>query len=144
MGSPPRMVIRRWIEIVRRALSQPTRDIVENAGADGSMVVGKLREAGDSRLGYDAQQGEYVDMVRAGIVDPTKVVRLELQNGASVAGLLITTKVLVSPIGQLGNSVFPTAAILPDDDSFGAEALQAHLAIPPPARAAPSEGLVFF
>ena len=83
------------IEIVRRALAQPTRDIVENAGADGALVVGKLQERGDRNFGYDAQRGEYVDMVKAGIVDPTKVMRLALQNGASVAGLLITTKVLV-------------------------------------------------
>jgi chaperonin GroEL (HSP60 family) len=83
------------IDIVRRALSQPTRDIAENAGADGALVVGKLRDGADPNLGYDAQRGEYVDMVKAGIVDPTKVMRLALQNGASVAGLLITTQVLV-------------------------------------------------
>jgi chaperonin GroEL len=83
------------IEIVRRALCQPTRDIAENAGADGALIVGKLRDGGDPNLGYDAQRGEYVDMPKAGIVDPTKVMRLALQNGASVAGLLITTKVLV-------------------------------------------------
>jgi len=86
---------RMGIEIVRKALSQPTRDIVENAGVDGALVVAKLVEAKDPDRGYDAQRGEYVDMVKAGIVDPTKVMRLALQNGASVAGLLITTKVLV-------------------------------------------------
>lgn len=104
------------IDLVRRALSQPTRDIVENAGADGALIVGKLREGNNPNLGYDAQQGAYVDMVKAGIVDPTKVMRLALQNGASVAGLLITTKVLVvekpdRPTGHSG---------LPDSSEFAA------------------------
>jgi chaperonin GroEL len=86
---------RMGIDIVRRALSWPTREIANNAGADGSLVVGKLLEADDPNLGYDAQRGEYVDMIKAGIIDPAKVMRLALQNAASVAGLLITTQVLV-------------------------------------------------
>ena len=76
------------IEIVRRALQAPVRQIAENAGADGSVVVGKLLDKGDTNCGYDAQTGEYVDMVKAGIIDPTKVVRLALQDAASIAGLL--------------------------------------------------------
>jgi chaperonin GroEL len=83
------------IDIVRRALKSPVRGIADNAGVDGAVIVGKLLESTDTNYGYDAQRGEYCDMVKTGIVDPTKVVRLELQNAASVAGLLITTEVLV-------------------------------------------------
>ena len=83
------------IDIVRRALSYPTRLIAENAGADSSMIVGKLLEQGDVNHGFDAQTGTYTDMVKAGIIDPTKVVRLALQGAASVAALLITTEAMV-------------------------------------------------
>ncbi|HZT18439.1 MAG TPA: chaperonin GroEL, partial [Dongiaceae bacterium] len=79
------------IDIVRRALQAPARQIAENAGADGSVVVGKLLESNDTNYGFDAQNGQYTDMLKAGIIDPTKVVRLALQDAASVAGLLITT-----------------------------------------------------
>ncbi|HUA52896.1 MAG TPA: chaperonin GroEL [Candidatus Sulfotelmatobacter sp.] len=84
------------IDIVRRALQMPTRQIAENAGADGSIVVGKLLESKDANYGYDAQSGEYTDLVKAGIIDPTKVVRLALQDAASVAGLLITTEAMIA------------------------------------------------
>jgi chaperonin GroEL len=84
------------IEIVRRALVFPTRLIAENAGADGAVIVGKLLEKGDVTYGYDAQAGVYADMVKSGIIDPTKVVRLALQGAASVAGLLITTGAMVA------------------------------------------------
>src|ERR1700758_1355561 len=84
------------IEIVRRALQIPVRTIAENAGTDGSIVIGKLLDKDNANYGYDAQSGEYVDMVKAGIVDPTKVVRLALQDAASVAGLLITTEAMVA------------------------------------------------
>jgi chaperonin GroEL len=84
------------IDIVRRALAYPTRLIAENAGADGSVVVGKLLERGDVTYGYDAQKGSYTDMVKDGIIDPTKVVRLALQGAASVAALLITTEAMVA------------------------------------------------
>ncbi len=84
------------IDIVRRALTYPTRLIAENAGADGSIVVGKLLEKGDINHGFDAQTGTYTDMVKAGIIDPTKVVRLALQGAASVAALLITTEAMVA------------------------------------------------
>jgi chaperonin GroEL len=84
------------IDIVRRALVAPTRQIAENAGADGSMVVGKLFDQDDPDFGFDAQSGEYRDLVKAGVVDPTKVVRTALQEAASVAGLLITTEAMVA------------------------------------------------
>ena len=84
------------IDIVRRALAAPARLIAENAGADGSIVVGKLLEKTDGNHGFDAQSGNYTDMVKAGIIDPTKVVRLALQGAASVAGLLITTEAMVA------------------------------------------------
>jgi chaperonin GroEL len=84
------------IEIVRRALQIPARIIAENAGMDGSIVVGKLMDKDNANWGFDAQTGEFVDMVKAGIIDPTKVVRLALQDAASVAGLLITTEAMVA------------------------------------------------
>jgi chaperonin GroEL len=84
------------IDIVRKAIQMPARQIVENAGADGSVVVGKLLESNDHNHGFDAQTGEYVNMVKAGIIDPTKVVRLALQDASSVAGLLITTEAMVA------------------------------------------------
>jgi len=83
------------IDMVRRALAYPTRLIAENAGADGSVVIGKLLERDDVNFGYDAQAGAYTDMVKAGIIDPAKVVRLTLQGAASVAALLITTEAMV-------------------------------------------------
>ncbi|NQV59426.1 MAG: chaperonin GroEL [Alphaproteobacteria bacterium] len=84
------------VDIVRRALQAPLRQIVENAGVDGAVVAGKLLESKDMNLGFDAQTEKYVDMFKAGIVDPTKVVRAALQDAASVAGLLITTEVMVA------------------------------------------------
>jgi chaperonin GroEL len=84
------------IDIVRRALQAPARQIFENAGVDGSVIVGKLLEKGDVNHGFDAQSGNYVDMVKAGIIDPTKVVRLALQGAASIAALLITTEAMVA------------------------------------------------
>ena len=84
------------IDIVRRALQAPARQIVANAGAGGAVVVGKLLERGDVNQGYDAQLGEVTDMVKSGIIDPTKVVRLALQGAASVASLILTTAVMVA------------------------------------------------
>jgi chaperonin GroEL len=84
------------IDIVRRALQAPTRQIAENAGVDGSLVVGKLLENKNANWGFDAQKGEYTDLVKVGIIDPTKVVRLALTDAASVAGLLITTEAMVA------------------------------------------------
>ncbi len=84
------------IDIVRRAIQSPVRQIVENAGVEGSVVVGKLLDKTDTNFGFDAQKGEYCDMVKCGIIDPVKVVRLALQDAASVAGLLITTEAMVT------------------------------------------------
>jgi chaperonin GroEL len=84
------------IEIVRKALGWPAKQIVINAGADGSIVAGKLVEKNDANWGYDAQNDTYVDMFKAGIVDPTKVVRTALQDAASIAGLLITTEAMIA------------------------------------------------
>jgi chaperonin GroEL len=84
------------VDIVRRALQAPVRMIAGNAGVDGSIVVGKLLEQSDTDYGYNAQTGEYGNLVKAGVIDPTKVVRTTLQNAASVAGLLITTEAMVA------------------------------------------------
>jgi chaperonin GroEL len=84
------------IDIVRRALQAPVRQIAENAGSDGAVVAGKLLESNDTNWGFDAQKGEYTDLIKAGIIDPTKVVRTALQDAASVAGLLITTEALIA------------------------------------------------
>src|SRR5215472_1049128 len=84
------------IDILRRTLQSPARQIAENAGTDGSLVIGKLMESTDTNYGYDAQTGQYTNMIKAGIIDPTKVVRLALQDAASVAGLLVTTEAMVA------------------------------------------------
>ena len=84
------------INIVRRAIQYPIRQIVSNAGQEASIIVGKLSEQKSNTFGYNAQTGEYVDFIDAGIVDPTKVVRVALQNAASVAGLLITTEAMIT------------------------------------------------
>jgi chaperonin GroEL len=84
------------VDIVRRALETPVRTIANNAGVDGSVIVGKLKESKASSEGYDAQADEFVDMFKAGIIDPTKVVRTCLQNAASIAGILITTEAMVA------------------------------------------------
>ena len=84
------------INIVRRALQAPARQIANNAGADGAVIVGKLMEITDAAKGYDAQSDEFTDLIKAGVIDPTKVVRSALQNAASVAGLLITTESMVA------------------------------------------------
>ena len=99
------------IDIVRRALQAPARQIFANAGADGSIVIGKLLDKGDATYGFDAQSGNYVDMLKAGIIDPTKVVRLALQGAASIAGLLITTEAMIAEK--------PTNDVLPADGMDG-------------------------
>lgn len=84
------------VNIVKRALQAPLRQIVENAGMDGAIVVGKLSESKDINFGFDAQKMEYIDMFKAGIIDPTKVVRTALQDAASVASLIITTEAIIT------------------------------------------------
>ncbi len=86
------------VEIVRRALGVPLRQIAENAGEDGAVIAGKVSESKDTNFGFDASTGKYVDMVKSGIVDPTKVVRVALQDAASVSGLLITTEAMVAEV----------------------------------------------
>jgi chaperonin GroEL len=86
------------VDIVRKALSWPARQIAVNAGDDGSVVIGKILEKDQYTYGYDAQSGDYVDMVKKGIIDPTKVVRTALQDASSVAGLLITTEAMVAEL----------------------------------------------
>ncbi|WP_370251355.1 chaperonin GroEL [Nioella sp.] len=84
------------IAIVRRALEAPLRQIAENAGVDGAVVAGKIRESGDKSFGFNAQTEEYGDMFKFGVIDPAKVVRTALQDAASIAGLLITTEAMVA------------------------------------------------
>jgi chaperonin GroEL len=89
-------------EIVARALQKPVRTIAENSGADGAVIADEVRQRGEksANIGYNANTGEYVDMFKAGIVDPTKVTRSALQNAASIAGLMLTTEVLVTKIDE--------------------------------------------
>ncbi len=92
------------IDIVRRALQTPLRQIAENAGEDGAVVAGKLLDQKNTNRGFDAQKGEYVDMIKAGIIDPTKVVRTALQDASSIAGLLITTEAMVAEVPEKKDS----------------------------------------
>jgi chaperonin GroEL len=86
------------VEIVRKAIMAPARQIVDNAGDDGAVVIGKLLESKDYSFGYNAQTGEYGDMVKSGIIDPAKVVRTAIQDAASIAGLLITTEAMIAEL----------------------------------------------
>ena len=88
------------VDIIRKAIQAPIRQIAENAGVDGAVVAGKLLEQNDTNYGYNAQNDEYTDLVKAGIIDPTKVVRTALQDAASVGGLLITTEAMVTEMPQ--------------------------------------------
>ncbi|MGA8528893.1 MAG: chaperonin GroEL [Acidobacteriaceae bacterium] len=87
-------------QIVRRALEEPLRQIVGNAGEEGAVVVGKIHESKDDHYGYNAQTGVFEDLVKAGVIDPTKVTRTALQNAASIAGLMLTTEAMVSEIPE--------------------------------------------
>ncbi|MDE2583638.1 MAG: chaperonin GroEL, partial [Rhodospirillales bacterium] len=84
------------VDIVRKALQAPLRQISENAGEDGAVIAGKVLDNGEYNFGFDAQSGEFKDLVKAGIIDPTKVVRTALQDASSVAGLLVTTEAMVA------------------------------------------------
>jgi len=86
--------------IVKRALEEPLRQIVGNAGEEGAVVIGKIREHKDTNYGYNAQTGEFEDLVKAGVIDPTKVTRTALQNAGSIAGLMLTTEALVSELPE--------------------------------------------
>src|SRR4249919_2007550 len=98
------------VEIVRKALSWPARQIAINAGDDGAIVVGKILERDTYAYGYDAQSGEYGNLITKGIIDPTKVVRAALQGAASVAGLLITTEAMVAEVPKEQSSAMPGGA----------------------------------
>ena len=86
----------RGIDIVRKALQSPVRQIAENAGHDGAVVAGKLFDQKDEQFGFNAQTDTYENLVKAGVIDPTKVVRTALQNASSVAGLMLTTETLIA------------------------------------------------
>ena len=103
------------VAIVKRALQAPIRQIVQNAGGEGSIVVGKLLEQTNTNYGYDAQAGEYGDLVSKGIIDPTKVVRTALQNAASVSALLITTEAMVAELPEKASG----APAMPDMGGMG-------------------------
>ncbi len=110
----------RGIAIVRRALQAPVRQISENSGVDGAIVVGKLQESKDINFGFDASKEGFtglVDMVKAGIIDPTKVVRTALQDAASIAGLLITTEAMVAEIPEEDKA--PAGGGMPDMGGMG-------------------------
>ncbi len=95
------------INIVKKALQWPARQIVQNAGEDGSVVIGKVLESSKYNFGYNAQSGEYGDLVSQGVIDPTKVVRCALQDAASVAGLLITTEAMVAELPKKESAMPP-------------------------------------
>ena len=105
------------IEIIRRALQAPVRQITENAGSEGSVVVGKLLEQKDTNHGFDAQNDNYVDMVKAGIIDPVKVVRTAIQDASSVASLMITTEAVVTDGEEEGGAA--AAGGMPDMGGMG-------------------------
>jgi chaperonin GroEL len=88
------------VNIVKRALEEPARQIAQNAGEEGAIVLGKILDAKDANYGYNAQTNEYEDLVKAGVLDPTKVVRTALQNAGSIASLMLTTEALVSEIPE--------------------------------------------
>jgi len=88
------------VGIVKRALEEPCRQIALNAGFEGAVVIGKIRESKDDNFGFNADTGEYVDLVKAGVIDPAKVTRLALQNAASIAGLMLTTEALVAELKE--------------------------------------------
>jgi chaperonin GroEL len=95
------------VEIVRKAIQTPARQIALNAGEDGSIIVGKILEKDQYAFGFDAQSGEYVDMLKKGIIDPTKVVRSAIQNAASVAALLITTEAMIAEVPKKNAPAMP-------------------------------------
>jgi len=105
------------IDIVRRALQAPLRQISENAGADGAVVAGKLLDQKDVKFGYNAQTGVYEDLIKSGVIDPAKVVRTALQDAASVAGLLITTEAMVAEKSEPAGS--PAGGGAPDMGGMG-------------------------
>jgi chaperonin GroEL len=103
------------VNIVKRAMEEPFRQIAENAGEEGAIVLGKVRESKDPNFGYNAQTGEFEDLVKAGVLDPTKVVRTALQNAGSIAGLMLTTEALVAEVREEeGKPAVPAGADMED------------------------------
>jgi chaperonin GroEL len=90
------------VNIVKRALEEPTRQIAHNSGREGAVVVGRVRESKDENFGFNAETGEFGDLVKAGVIDPAKVTRLALQNAASIAALMLTTEALIADIREEG------------------------------------------
>jgi len=86
------------VNIVRRALEEPVRQIAQNAGHEGALIVGRVRESHDENFGFNAETGEFEDMIKAGVIDPAKVTRLALQNAASIVSLMLTTEVLIADL----------------------------------------------
>jgi len=86
------------VNIVKRALEEPLRQIAGNAGHEGAVVVGRVRESRDENFGFNAETGEFGDIVKAGVIDPAKVTRLALQNAASIVSLMLTTEVLIADL----------------------------------------------
>ncbi len=109
----------RGVAIIRRALQAPARQIAENAGVDGAVVAGKLLEQDDPNHGFDAQNEVYTDLVAAGIIDPTKVVRSALQDAASIAGLMITTEAMVADAPEDKPAPMPGGGGMPDMGGMG-------------------------
>ncbi|MBT5943546.1 MAG: chaperonin GroEL, partial [Rhodospirillaceae bacterium] len=105
------------INIIRKAIQAPVRQIAENAGFDGAVVSGKLLEQKDTDFGFDAQSGKYTNLVKAGVIDPTKVVRAALQDAGSIAGLLITTEAMVADKPEVGGGA--GAPPMPDMGGMG-------------------------
>jgi chaperonin GroEL len=101
------------IKIVLKALESPIRQIAQNSGVDGSIVVGKVLENKSNTFGFNAQTEEYVNMIEAGIIDPTKVVRTALQDAASVAGLLVTTEAMVADAPKKESPAMPGGGGMP-------------------------------
>ena len=102
--------------IVKRALEEPIRQIVENAGLEGSVIVEKVKAEKVATRGFDAESLEFVDMIQAGIIDPTKVERVALQNAASVASLLLTTEALITDLPEDKPAAAPP---MPHGDCLG-------------------------
>ena len=88
------------VNIVKRALEEPTRQIAQNAGHEGAVVVDRIRESKDENFGFNAESGEFTDLIKAGVIDPAKVTRLALQNAASIAALMLTTEALIADITE--------------------------------------------
>jgi chaperonin GroEL len=93
------------VNIVKRALEEPLRQIAQNAGHEGALVVGRVRESKDENFGFNAETGEFGDLVKAGVIDPAKVTRLALQNAASIVSLMLTTEVLIADLKGEENMV---------------------------------------